>query len=145
MAQVNVRLEDGLRAVATARNHTWMVDEPPEGGGTDAGPQPTETLLGALGACMAITARLYADRKGWPLERVEVVLDYQKFNGKDYAAYAGDAPFVYEFREHIVFHGPLTDEQQARLMEIAKKCPVHRILENPVFFVDNPHAQPQKV
>jgi putative redox protein len=145
MAQVNVRLDDGLRAVAAARNHTWMADEPPEGGGTDAGPQPTEMLLGALGACMAITAKLYANRKNWPLEQVEVVLDYEKFNRINYPAYTGSAPFVYEFHEHIVFHGPLTDEQQARLLEIARKCPVHRILENPVFFVDKEHTHPQKV
>ncbi len=145
MAQVNVRLEDGLRAVATARNHTWVVDEPPEDGGTNAGPKPTELLLSSLGACMAMTARLYADRKGWPLERVEVVLDYEKFNGKDYAAYSGDAPFVHEFREHVVIHGPLTDEQRARVLEIARRCPVRRILENPVFFVDKQPTQPQQV
>lgn len=145
MARVNVRLDDGLRATITARNHNWFADEPLEGGGTDTGPQPTELLLGSLGACVAITAKLYANRKGWPLEQVEVALDYEKFNRADYPTYAGDAPFVYEFREHIVFHGPLSDEQQARLLEIARKCPVRRILENPVFFVDQQHTQPQKV
>jgi putative redox protein len=143
MSQVNIRLDDGLRATISARHFTWYSDEPIEDGGTDAGPKPTELLLGSLGACVAITARLYAERKGWPLEGVEVTLDYEKFNGRDYPGYSGDAPFVYEFRERIVFRGPLTDEQQARLLEIAKKCPVRRILENPVFFVDKPHTQPQ--
>ena len=143
MAQVNIRLDEGLRASISARHFTWYSDEPIEDGGTDTGPKPTELLLGSLGACVAITTRLYADRKGWPLEGVEVTLDYEKFNGRDYPGYTGDAPFVYEFRESIALHGPLNDEQKARLLEIAQKCPVRRILENPVFFVDKPHIQPQ--
>jgi putative redox protein len=136
MALVTVRLDKGLRAVATARHHTWVADEPVQDGGTDEGPKPTEMLLASLGACVAMTARLYAQRKGWPLEAVEVVLDYKKFNGIDYPAYTGSAPFVHEFRERLVLHGPLTDEQRARIAEIARKCPVRRILENPVFFVE---------
>jgi putative redox protein len=136
MPRVTVRLQDGLQAVITAGNHTWVSDEPIIDGGTDTGPSPTEMLLGSLGACMVMTARLYALRKKWPLEQVEVDVEYHKFNGADYPAYQGESPFVYEFREHVVFHGDLSDEQKARLAEISKKCPVRRILQSPAFFVE---------
>ena len=58
------------------------------------------------------------------------------FRGKDYADYDGDAAFIHEVRDQIVFHGPLDDEQRARLREIAGRCPVHRVVENPAFFVE---------
>jgi len=136
MAQVTVRLQEGLRAVITAGSHTWVADEPIEEGGADTGPTPTQMLLGSLGACMAMTVRLYARRKNWLLEAVDVALDYKKMNASDYPGYTGDSPFVYEFHEHIVLHGHLTDEQKTRLTEISKKCPVRRILESPVFFIE---------
>ncbi len=136
MSKVTVRLNDGFRAEIHARNHIWFADEPEEAGGADSGPQPTEMLLGSLGACIAVTVQLYAQRKQWPLEGIDVAVEYEKFNGADYPGYSGGAPFVYEFHEEMIFRGPLTDEQKARLMEIAQKCPVRRILENPVFFVD---------
>jgi len=75
--------------------------------------------MGALGSCMAITARLYAQRKGWPLEGVEVALDYERFVGKEYEGYEGNAAFVHEIRNHIILRGPLDDEQRERLLEIA--------------------------
>lgn len=137
MAKATVRLgREGLRTDIQIRNHTIHADEPTDSGGTDTAPSPTELLLGALGSCMAITARLYAQRKGWPLEGVEVALDVERFAGKEYAAYSGDAAFVHEVRNQIVLHGPLDDEQRARLLDIASRCPVHRIVENPAFFVD---------
>jgi putative redox protein len=138
MPKAIVRLQDGLQAVIMAGNHTWISDEPIIDGGTDKGPSPTEMLVGSLGACMAMTAKLYAQRKNWPLEQVEVEVEYQKYNAMEYPNYEGDAPFVYEFRERVVFHGDLTDEQKARLTEISRKCPVRRVLQNPVFFVEQP-------
>lgn len=136
MAKTVVQLEEGYRARVSVRQHTLFADEPDDAGGTDSGPSPTELLLGALGACMAITAKMYANRKGWPLQGVEIALDYDRFNGRDYPGYEGTAQFVHEMRNQIVFQGPLNDEQRARLLEIAGKCPVHRIIENPAFFVD---------
>ena len=135
MSKVSVRLNDGFRAEIRARNHVWYADEPEDEGGANSGPQPTEMLLGSLGACIAVTVKLYAQRKNWPLEGIDVDVEYEKFNGSDYPGYTGGAPFVYEFHEEVIFRGPLTDEQKARLHEIATKCPVRRILENPVFFV----------
>ena len=137
MPKTTVRLgREGYRTEIKARNHVFYADESLESGGEDSAPEPVELLVGAVGACIAVTTRLYAQRKGWPLEGVEVALDYERFNGKDYPAYDGSAAFIHEFRNQIVFHGPLSDEQRARLAEIATKCPVHRIVEYPAFFVD---------
>lgn len=137
MTAVTVTLDTGYQAVAKTRNHEWYADETIEGGGADTAPTPPEELLGALGSCMLITMQMYAKRKGWPLEKAEVKLELERFNGSDYPAYKGDAPFVHEIRESIVLHGAqLTDEQRTRLLEISTKCPVRRVLSNPTFFVE---------
>ena len=136
MSKTTVRLGDGYQTTITAGNHTFHADEPEQDGGTDTAPTPMQMLLGALGSCMAITARMYAERKGWPLQEVEVALDIERFRGSEYAGYAGDANFVHEVRDQIIFRGPLSDEQRERLLEIAGRCPVHRAIENPTFFVD---------
>jgi putative redox protein len=95
-----------------------------------------DLLIGAAGACIAVTTQAYAQHKGWPLEGVTIELEAERFKREDYPAYSGDAPYVNEIREQIQFEGPLTDEQKERLMKIAGKCPVHLLLESPVFFVD---------
>jgi putative redox protein len=100
--------------------HRLISDEPLPAGGDDLGPSPHEFLLAALGSCTSMTIKLYADRKGWPLERVEVELEQEKVDG------------VHEIRRAVRLHGPLSDEQRARLLEIAEKCPVHRTLTGPL-------------
>lgn len=135
MSKTVVRLADGYRTTITAGKHTFHADEPVQDGGTDTAPTPMQMLIGALGSCMAVTTRMYAERKGWPLEGVEVALEIERFRGSDYAGYEGEAAFVHEIRDQIVFHGPLSDEQRERLLEIAGRCPVHRAIENPAFFV----------
>jgi putative redox protein len=94
-----------------------------------------EILLGTVGACIAVTTRAYAQRKGWALEGVTVNLEMERIKREEYPAYTGDAAFVHEIREDIQFTGDLTAEQKARLLAVAGKCPVHLTLENPVFFV----------
>lgn len=96
--------------------HTLVADEPVADGGGDAGPAPHEWLLAGLGACTSMTTKMYAERKGWPLERVEVRVEGRKT----------DDAFV--FHRVITFVGPLDAEQRARLLEIANKCPVHKTL-----------------
>ena len=135
MDKVQVVLDNNYRTTISARHHQFHSDSPNEGG-NDTASTPEEVLLGALGSCMAMTAKMYANRKGWALEKVEVTLSLQRFNGKDYANYSGDAAFVHEVTEDIQFFGDLDADQLARLKEISHKCPVRRVLANPVFFVE---------
>jgi putative redox protein len=138
-----VRSEQNYRTVVQIRQHTIIADELTQDGGSDEGPTPMEMLVGMIGACVAVTTRAYAQRKGWPLEGISVEVEMERFKREDYPAYSGDAPYVNEVREQILFEGALTDEQKARLMTIAAKCPVHLTLENPVFFVE--HLVEQKI
>jgi putative redox protein len=131
-----VHSDSGLRAAINIRSHSLTADETLDRGGTDTAPTPTEMLLGALGACMVITIQMYAQRKNWPLEAVHVALSLERFKTEDYPAYTGDAGFVNEIRQDVTLEGNLTDEQKARLLEIGSRCPVHRTLESPTFFVE---------
>ncbi|MBI1257887.1 MAG: OsmC family peroxiredoxin [Chloroflexi bacterium] len=131
-----VRSEENYHTAIHIRHHTIIADELLQDGGSDEGPTPMEILVGTLGACIAVTTRAYAQRKNWPLEGISVEVDMERFKREDYPAYSGDAPYVNEVRERIEFEGALTDEQRARLMQIAAKCPVHLTLANPVFFVE---------
>ncbi|MFO7323217.1 MAG: OsmC family protein [Chloroflexota bacterium] len=136
MRNVKVRLDGSYQTTIATRNHVWVADEPVDSGGSDVGPTPMEMLLGALGACAAITARMYAQRKGWPLEGVEIDVTIEKFKKDEYPAYSGESDVVNELRQRMVFHGPLTDEQRERLLEIAGRCPVHRVLTQPNFMIE---------
>jgi putative redox protein len=135
MPAAHVRLTDGYQTTITSRHHTYFADEPLESHGTDTMVTPTEMLMGSLGACMAMTCKMYAQRKGWDLQGIEIWLDFERFNGNDYANYTGDAQFIHEIRERFLFHGNLSEEQHEKLLEIAAKCPVSRLLEYPTFFM----------
>lgn len=106
------------------RDHRWLADEPVEAGGNDTGPQPGELLLSSLGSCTAITVKMYADRKKWPVENIEIEL---RFNS---AAKPDPLTTVIDIDLH--FTGNLSEEQIARLEQIARSCPVHKVLSNPI-------------
>jgi uncharacterized OsmC-like protein len=106
-----------------ASNHAFLADEPLEMKGQDRGPAPYDLLLASLGACTSMTLRLYADQKGWPLEKVSVALTHRKEPGE-----GGVKKDI--ITRAISLEGPLDDAQRQRLLEIANKCPVHRTLEN---------------
>ena len=112
--------------------HVFQADEPSENGGKDAGPDPHELLLAALGACAGITVQMYADRKQWPLEGVQVVLSYAKVPAEDRADSDTKIGMVSGVEMGISFAGDLSEDQQRRLLEIAGKCPIHRLLTSPV-------------
>jgi putative redox protein len=120
----------GYRTDATARTHTLIVDEPVAAGGTDLGPTPYETLLTALGACTAMTLRLYADRKKWPLETVTVHLRSGHSHLKDCEDCATKKVGIPNVQRRLELEGALTDEQRSRLLEIADRCPVKQTLEH---------------
>lgn len=99
-----------------AGGHPLQADEPAELGGSDQGPTPDELLAAALGACTAITLKMYARRKGWPLEGVDVDLEVIEQDG------------TRSIRRRVKPRGPLSPEQRERLGQIANACPVHKML-----------------
>lgn len=97
----------------------FLADEPTEMGGLGSGPNPYDLMGAALGSCTAMTVRMYAERKGWPLDRVRVrVLHARKALDRKN-----------RFAREIVLEGALDEDQRRRLLEIANRCPVHLTLE----------------
>ncbi|RJQ69542.1 OsmC family peroxiredoxin [Pseudonocardiaceae bacterium YIM PH 21723] len=110
-----------------ADKHVLNADEPePIGRGT--APDPYQLLLGSLGACTSMTVRMYAERKGWPLEKVTVTLSHQRVHSRDCEDCEDKNVMIDEITKQIQLDGPLNDEQRAALHKIAEKCPVHRTL-----------------
>jgi putative redox protein len=126
-----------MRAVARRRagythdveiegGHSMVIDEPPDSGGADEGPSPTRLLAASLAACTAITIEMYADRKGWDLGDVEVVVDMQY----------GEPSQPRSFEVVLRLPSALSEEQVERLKVISTKCPVHRTLAREVEVTD---------
>ena len=118
----------GYTNTIRTQRHEWTADEPTPIG-EDRGPNPYELLLSALGACTSMTLRMYADRKGWPLTGVETRLSHDRIHAEDCADCETQQGRIDRIRKTLVLEGDLTDEQRARLAEIADRCPVHRTLE----------------
>jgi putative redox protein len=108
-----------FRLQVTSGESSFIVDEPASAGGTGEGPTPYDLLSAALGSCSLLTMRLYADRKGWPLEGVRVAITHSREGvaGRD------------RFHKEIELRGPLSEEQRTRLHDIAGRCPVQLTLE----------------
>ena len=111
-------------------NHHWYADEPTQLGGKNSGPDPYEHLLAALGACTAMTIRMYADHKKIPLEHVEVSLTHERNYLEDAANVSGNDQKMESLIRKVQLFGSLNDVEKNRLMEIADRCPVHRTLHN---------------
>lgn len=134
MAEVVVRSESGLSTRVQMGIHELVVDEPVSAGGQDLGPNPYEMLLGALGACTAITLRLYARQKGWPLEGVEVRLSHDRIHAEDCLECETREGLLDRISKEITLYGPLDDAQRERLADIAERCPVRRTLSREIAF-----------
>lgn len=130
---VAVHLEDSFTADVRIGKHGFTADEPEEVGGNDFGPTPYDLLVASLGTCTAMTLRMYADHKNWPLKEVEVHLMHQKVHKDDIETeLEGDKSGKIDTieREVVVIGDALSEEQVERLKEIANRCPVHRTLEH---------------
>lgn len=140
----NERPENGMVRVSETRagrfqqfvevgDHRFFADEPLKVGGDDTGPAPYDFLLAGLGACTAMTMRMYADRKGLSVSRLSVDLTHEKVHARDCNECAGGGDEKIDvLRREISIQGNLTQEERAKLMEIADKCPVHRTLEGDI-------------
>lgn len=123
--------EGFLQDISAGAKHA-LADEPKSVGGTDLGFTPYQLVGAGLGACTSMTIRMYARRKGWPLDHVSVDVGHDKIHAQDCADCETKDGKVDVFRREIRLSGNLTDEQRARCMEIANKCPVHRTLESEI-------------
>lgn len=115
----------------TAGHHQLVADEPPPIG-DDAGPTPYALVLAGLGACTSMTVRMYANRKGWPLEQVRVTLRHNRTHAEDCAECKTANGFISQIDRDIELVGDLDDSQRQRLLTIAERCPVHQTLTSEI-------------
>lgn len=129
--RVVVRTEKtGYQTEITTGGHRFIADEPIAVGGADTGPNPYDYLVAALGACTSMTIRMYADRKSFPLDAVVVRLKHQKVYADDCKECEGQNRKIDVIDREIELIGALDEQQRARLLEIADRCPVHRTLHS---------------
>ncbi len=112
--------KDQYKTELITSGHYLLADEPIELNGTNLGASPNEFLMISLASCTAITLRMYADRKKWPVDQIKVDVTFESVEGKT----------VFELT--VSFVGEVDDKQRERLLEIAHSCPVHKILTNPI-------------
>lgn len=122
----------GYTTEVRSGKHQFLADEPISVGGDDLGPGPYDLLVSALGACTAMTMRMYADRKGWDLQEVRVHLQHSHVYEEDQTQAEGKGAKIDQIERVIEMEGQLDGKQRARLMEIADRCPVHRTLHNEI-------------
>jgi putative redox protein len=126
--KATARRENGkFKHEIAIREHEVVSDEPEENGGDDAGPSPQELLAASLASCTAITMEMYAQRKGWEVGDLEVLVNYEP-------AQRGSPT---KFQMEVRLPKELPEDQRERLMQIAAKCPVHRTLEGEVMFEES--------
>lgn len=131
--QVSVRIgSEGYTTDIIAGKHALRADEPVSVGGNNFGPTPYDLLLASIGACTAMTLRMYADRKKWDLQEVVVHLSHSKEHAADCESCTTETGKIDQIERSIKLVGDLDEKQKARLLQIADKCPVHKTLHNEV-------------
>jgi putative redox protein len=127
MASVTSESSQNLQVLIRSSGHGLLADEP-EGLGDGMGPDPYELLLAALAACTTMTLKLYAKRKGWDLQHVEVDVSYDRVHAEDCKECEESEGKVERIIVRLKVEGDLDEAQKARLREVAEKCPVHKTL-----------------
>lgn len=112
--------------------HQLFADEPTDAGGTDAGPNPYELMMAALGACTSMTVQMYAERRQWPLEKVRVHLTFSRIHAVDCDDCKRKKGMVNRIEKEITLIGDLSEIQRQRLLHVANNCPVHRVLDSTI-------------
>lgn len=139
---VSARIGREFLTTIDTRTHALLADEPTALGGTDLAMTPYELLLASLSSCMAMTMRMYANRKGWPLEGAFIQLRTAPTRDPDREVRIAGARSVTRIERRIELAGPLTEEQRVRLLEIADRCPIKRNLEAGLEVLDAAEAAP---
>ncbi|WP_237249403.1 OsmC family protein [Sphingobacterium faecale] len=130
MDEIKVTIgREKYRTEVHINQHNLIADEPIEVGGTDLGPNPTSILLSALGTCKAMTMRMYADQKQWPLDAVEIILSSEVVKSTQQ-----QTTYI---RCTVKLFGDLDEVQKERIFKVGDKCPVQKILSNPVVIESN--------
>ena len=130
MATVTAQTRKNYQVDIVANGHEILADEPKDKGGDNLGPNPYDLLLASLAACKVITVHMYAERKGWPVEKVNTTMSHQKIDAADCDDCDTESGKVDEILCDISFEGDLDDAQRERLAQIADRCPVHRTLHS---------------
>ncbi len=138
MAQITAILTSGMVVELSNGRHDWRADEPLSAGGTDAGPNPYELLLGSLAACTCITISWYCQHKKIPLESVSTTYDFSRVHADDCKDCDNpDKGFIEKITSNVHIEGDFDEAQRKRLAQIAQRCPVHKTLAHGVKFEDN--------
>jgi len=132
MQPVIVRSGKSLRNDIEAGPHHMIADEPASAGGTEAGPTPYDFLAAALGTCTSMTLRVVATKESIPLEGVEITVENDRMHAKDCADCLNTSGYIHRFTVTIKLIGTLTPAQRERMLDVARRCPVHKTLTSEI-------------
>lgn len=133
IVHVHLPENEPFKTTLTAGKHELISDEPPHvEGGKDLGPDPYDLLLMSLGTCTVMTVKMYANRKGWPVGDLYMELRHNKSHVEDCKTCEDPSSKIDVIEKELIIKGNITDEQKDKLLEISKKCPVHRSLLNEI-------------
>ena len=132
MPPIVARSAKSFRVDITAGNHKIVADEPASAGGTDAGATPYDFLSAALAGCTAMTMHFLAKRDSIPLEGAEITVTNDRMYAKDCADCMSQTGYIHRFDVQIKLRGYLTEEQRAKLLDAANRCPVKKTLTNEI-------------